>query len=68
MSLQIYLATLPMTHETPHRPWPLQDATAEIRSNTMTMPLHIALPTRQPVLHFARYLDVVAWRVVPLVE
>jgi hypothetical protein len=34
----------------------------------MTMPLHIALPTRQPVLHFARYLDVVAWRVVPLVE
>jgi hypothetical protein len=34
----------------------------------MTMPLHIALPTRQPVLHFARYLEVMAWRVVPQVE
>ena len=51
-----------------HAPWPLQDATAEVRSNTMAMPLHVELPHTQPVLHFARYLEVVAWRVVPLVE
>jgi len=34
----------------------------------MTMPLHLDLPRTQPVLHFARYLEVVAWNVVPLVE
>jgi hypothetical protein len=34
----------------------------------MTMPLHIDLPRMQPVLHFARYLEVVAWSVGPLVE
>src|SRR5882672_897961 len=51
-----------------HVPWPLQDATAEVRSNTMTMPLHLDLPRTQPVLHFARYLEVVAWRMVPLGE
>jgi len=51
-----------------HAPWPLQDATAEVRSNTMTMPLHLDLPRTQPVLHFARYLEVVAWNMVPLVE
>ena len=51
-----------------HAPWPLQDATAEVRSNTMTRPLHVELPRTQPMLHFARYLAVVAWSVVPLVE
>ena len=51
-----------------HAPWPLQDASAEVRSNTMAMPLHVELPCTQPVLHFARYLEVVAWSVVPLVE
>jgi uncharacterized protein YqjF (DUF2071 family) len=50
-----------------HAPWPLQDATVEVRNNTMAMPLHIDLPRTQPVLHFARYLEVVAWSVVPLV-
>ena len=49
-----------------HALWPLQAATVEIRSNTMTMPLHIELPRAQPVLHFARYLEVVAWSVIPL--
>jgi hypothetical protein len=34
----------------------------------MAMPLHVELPRTQPVLHFARYLEVVAWSVVPLVE
>jgi uncharacterized protein YqjF (DUF2071 family) len=51
-----------------HAPWPLQDASAELRSNTMAVPLHVELPRTQPVLHFARYLEVVAWSVLPLVE
>jgi hypothetical protein len=33
----------------------------------MTLALHLDLPHTQPVLHFARYLAVVAWPVVPLV-
>jgi len=49
-----------------HAPWPLQAATADIRVNTMVLPLHIELPHTQPVLHFARRLEVVAWSVVPL--
>lgn len=49
-----------------HAPWPLQAATADIRVNTMALPLPIALPHTQPVLHFARRLEVVAWSVVPL--
>jgi hypothetical protein len=49
-----------------HAPWPLQDATAEVRSNTMARPLHVELPRTQPMLHFARYLEVVAWSVVSL--
>ena len=36
-----------------HAPWPLQAATAEVKSNTMAMPLHIDLPRTQPVLHFS---------------
>jgi uncharacterized protein YqjF (DUF2071 family) len=46
-----------------HPPWPLQGAAAEIRRNTMTHPLGLALPPQQPMLHFARRLDVVAWSV-----
>jgi hypothetical protein len=49
-----------------HAPWPLQAATADIRVNTMVLPLHIELPHTRPVLHFARRLEVVAWSVVPL--
>lgn len=48
--------------EIDHAPWPLQPAAAEIRVNTMTAPLGISLPDMAPVLHFARRLDVVAWR------
>jgi len=49
-----------------HAPWPLQSAVAEIRRNTMTQPLGLALPPQEPVLHFARRLDVVAWNVQKL--
>lgn len=48
-----------------HAPWPLQAAEAEVRVNSMTAPVGIRLPPRPPLLHFARILDVWAWRIVP---
>jgi uncharacterized protein YqjF (DUF2071 family) len=44
-----------------HVSWPLQPATVEIQSNSMTEPLGIRLPSMPPLAHFARRLDVVAW-------
>lgn len=49
-----------------HVPWPLQPAEAEIRKNTMTEGLGLSLPAGTPLLHFARRLDVLAWRPEPL--
>jgi uncharacterized protein len=43
-----------------HAPWTLQDATVEIRANTMTAPHGIDLPGA-PVAQFARRQDVVFW-------
>jgi len=45
-----------------HLPWPLQAAAAEIARNTMATPMGFDLPSSQPLLHFAKRLDVVAWR------
>jgi uncharacterized protein YqjF (DUF2071 family) len=44
-----------------HLPWPLQPAEAEIELNTMAAATGIALPDDEPVLHFARNLEVLAW-------
>jgi uncharacterized protein len=44
-----------------HARWPLQPAKVEIRDNTMTEQIGLTLPSTQPLLHFARRLDVVAW-------
>ena len=44
-----------------HAQWPLQPAEADIECNTMTAPLRFRLPHREPLLHFAPRLDVVAW-------
>lgn len=44
-----------------HAPWPLQPADAEIVVNTMTHQLDLTLPPTDPLLYFARRLDVVAW-------
>ena len=44
-----------------HEPWPLQDAEADIRVNTMARAAGISLPDTQPLLHFARELDVLIW-------
>jgi uncharacterized protein YqjF (DUF2071 family) len=47
-----------------HDPWPLQPAEADFPVNTMTAQLNLALPDDPPLLHFAKRLDVVAWRPV----
>jgi hypothetical protein len=44
-----------------HRPWPLQDAQAEIDVNTMAAAAGIHLPKSAPLLQFARRLDVLIW-------
>ncbi|MEO8285843.1 MAG: DUF2071 domain-containing protein [Chloroflexota bacterium] len=44
-----------------HARWPLQPAEAQVAYNTMTEQAGIELPNRQPLLHFARRLDVRAW-------
>lgn len=45
-----------------HRPWPLQPAWAQISHNTMAHAAGLDLPTEAPLLHFAKRLDVRAWR------
>jgi len=42
-----------------HRPWPLQEAEAEINLNTMP-PDELELPG-DPILHFSKRQDVVIW-------
>jgi uncharacterized protein YqjF (DUF2071 family) len=49
-----------------HQPWPLQRAELELRKNTVAEALGIQLPHQDPVCHFARYQEVVAWPIVPL--
>ncbi len=49
-----------------HKQWPLQEAVADIRINTMTEQLGLKLPECEPVLHFARELAVTAGPVRPL--
>jgi uncharacterized protein len=44
-----------------HTPWPLQDASAQIDVNTMAAAAGIALPDTNPLLHFAKRLDVLIW-------
>ena len=44
-----------------HLPWPLQSAAATINVNTMAAAAGIELPNGQPLLHFAKRLDVLIW-------
>jgi uncharacterized protein YqjF (DUF2071 family) len=44
-----------------HRLWPLQPAEAEVEELEMTTQIGVTLPDTEPILHFARRLDVVAW-------
>ncbi len=47
--------------EVHHLPWPLQDASADIAVNSMAQAAGLALPDAQPLLHFAKRLDVLIW-------
>jgi uncharacterized protein len=44
-----------------HQRWPLQNAEAEIETNTMASTAGISLPQSSPLLHFARKLEVLIW-------
>lgn len=44
-----------------HPQWPLQDAEAEIQSNTMAAAAGVTLPSAIPLLHFSKTLDVLIW-------
>jgi uncharacterized protein YqjF (DUF2071 family) len=45
-----------------HSPWALQVAEADFTGNTLAGAAGVPLPLRQPLLHFAKRQDVVAWR------
>jgi uncharacterized protein len=51
----------PYRMEIHHPPWPLQSADAEFARNTMADAAGIRLPGVEPLLHFARRQDMVAW-------
>lgn len=44
-----------------HPPWPLQTAEAVFTRNTMVEAVGIRLPSMQPLLHFSKRQDMVAW-------
>lgn len=44
-----------------HAPWALQPAEAEIGENDMVSVLGVETPASDPLLHFSRRMDVVAW-------
>ena len=47
--------------EIDHAPWQLEEAMAEVDTDTMTRPLGFELPAGEPLRWFVRRLDVVAW-------
>ena len=51
----------PYRLEIHHPRWPLQAATAQLTRNTMAAAQGIALPAVDPLLHFSRRQDMVAW-------
>lgn len=48
-----------------HKPWPLQLAEAEIRVNRIAATVGLTLPSRPPLLHFSRTLEVYLWSLEP---
>jgi uncharacterized protein len=44
-----------------HLPWPLQQATATIETNTMADAAGLRLPSMAPLLHFSKRQDMLAW-------
>jgi uncharacterized protein YqjF (DUF2071 family) len=52
---------VPYRLEIHHPPWRLQAARADIRRNSMADASGVALPDLQPLLHFSKRQDMVAW-------
>lgn len=50
--------------EITHAPWPLQPAEADVRCNRMVEQLGLQLPDVPPLLHYADYIEAVAWKPV----
>jgi uncharacterized protein YqjF (DUF2071 family) len=44
-----------------HQMWPLQPAEVEVRTLAMTQQVGLELPKTEPILHFSKRLDVLAW-------
>jgi uncharacterized protein len=61
-----FLGGLIWRAEIDHLPWPLQNAEADIRINTMASAAGIELPDQEPLLHFARHIDVYVWNILPV--
>jgi hypothetical protein len=51
----------PYRLEIHHPPWRLQAATAEFAQNTMADAAGLSLPAIEPLLHFSKRQDMVAW-------
>ncbi len=47
-----------------HPPWPLQPAEAQFRVNTMASAADLHLAEQQPLLHFSKRQDMVAWPLI----
>ena len=47
--------------EIQHHPWSLQQAEVEVESLAMTQQIGVTLPETEPLLHFSRRLDTLAW-------
>ncbi len=47
-----------------HKPWPLQQAEAEIRNNSLSEAIGIPLPQSKPLLHFVRKLETIEWPII----
>lgn len=59
----LYTCTRQHVHraEIRHVPWPLQNASCEIRENGIAAAARIKLPDAVPILHFARKIEVLIW-------
>ncbi|MEM9416526.1 MAG: DUF2071 domain-containing protein [Planctomycetota bacterium] len=56
----------PLVGEVHHAAWPLQQAECEIEVCEMTGGTGLALPEVAPIAHYAKRIDVVGWRPIPV--
>lgn len=58
----------PYRLEIHHPPWRLQNAHAQLVTNRMAAVNGITLPAAEPLLHFSKRQDIVAWGPEPLLR